>query len=372
MFLLRLKLDLRTAVAAWQTFGFARESFIYTLRRPLFTALMRVMLALDNVCVPRFRRVEVRSPLFIIGHPRSGTTFLHRLLNQTREFCAFEAWEIFLPSLVARRILKGFIERLIRQNRKTYQPKEVGHEGLLDEIEEEELLFMFNGNTQFVTCVSPLAFSDWDFSELVDADAQPEPIRRATMAFLKGCFQRQICWTGKTQVVAKMNYSGMRIRSLLDAFPGGKIVYVVRSPLEAIPSHLTLHRNMFDHMWGLKRIPRARLARYYERRYRHNVAFYRHLEDLLAKGVVPPGQLLVLRYDELREDLAATIDKIAEFAGLALSGELRQAIAAHGREQKAYQRPHKNLHLEEFGLTEERVREDLAFMFDKYGFEQSR
>ncbi len=372
MFLFRLKLTLRTAVAAWQTFGFGRDAFIYTVRRPLFIAWMRVMLALDNVFFPRVRRVEVRNPLFIIGHPRSGTTFLHRLLNQTREFCAFEAWEILLPSLTARRILKGFIKRLIRRNRNTYQPAEVGHEGQLDQIEEEELLFMFNGNTQFVTSISPLAFSDWDFTELVYAEAQPESIRRETMAFLKGCFQRQIYWTGKTQVVAKLIYSGMRIRSLLDAFPDGKIVYVVRSPLEAIPSHLTLQRNVFDHMWGLKRIPRARLERYYERRYKYNVAFYRHLEDLIAKGDVPAGQFMVLQYEEMRENLAAAIGKIADFASLKLSGELQQEIAAHGCKQKVYQRPHKNLDLQEFGLTEERVREDLAFVFDKYGFGKSR
>jgi len=372
VFLFRLKLTLRTAVAAWQTFGIGREAFIYTVRRPLFVAWVRAMLALDNVFFSRFRRVEVQRPLFIIGHPRSGTTFLHRLLTQTREFCAFEAWEIFLPSLVARRLLKGFIDRLIRQNRKTYQPAEVGHEGLLDQIEEEELLFMYNGNTQFVTCLSPLAFSDWDFTELVYAEAQPEPIRRETMAFLKGCFQRQILWTGKTQVIAKMNYSGMRIRSLLAAFPDARFVYVVRSPLEAIPSHLTLHRKMFEHMWGLKDIPRARLDRYYERRYRHNVAFYRHLEDLIATGDLPAGQFMVLQYEDLRENLGAMVRKITDFAGLTLSGELQREIAAQGQKQKAYERPHKNLYLQEFGLTEERVREDLAFVFDKYGFDKSR
>jgi len=372
VFLFRLKLDFRTAVAAWQTFGLSREAFVYTIRRPLFTAAMRLLLALDNVCFPRLRRVEVRNPLFIIGHPRSGTTFLHRVLTQTREFCAFEGWEILVPSLLARRLLKRLIERLIRQNRKTALPAQAGHEIRLDEIEEEEMLFLFNGNTQFASCVSPLGFSDEDFTELVYAEAQPEAIRHETMAFLRGCFQRQIYWTGRAQVVAKMNYSGMRIRSLLDAFPDAKIVYVVRSPLEAIPSHLSLDRNVFDHMWGLKRIPRARLERYYARRYRHNVAFYRHLEDLIANGDLLAGRFLVLQYEEMRENLASAIERIVDFAGLRLSDELKQEIATHSRKQPTYQRQHKNLHLEEFGLTEERIREDLAFMFDKYGFEKSR
>ena len=329
---------------------------------------MHLTLALDHVFFPAFRRVEVRKPVFLIGHPRSGTTFLHRLLTRTREFCAFEAWEIFLPSLVARTLLKRVIARRIAQGRTTFFPPEVGHEGALGQIEEEELLFMYTGNTQFVTCVSPLGFGDRDFTELVHADDQPERIRRRTMAFLRGCFQRQIHWTGNTRVVAKMNYSGMRIRTLLEAFPDAKIVYVVRSPLETISSHLTLHRNMFDHMWGVQRIPRDRLERYYERRYEHNVAFYRYLEDLTASGEIPAAQLMVLPYDELREDLATAIRKIAEFAELRLSDELQETIAQQSRTQTAYRRRHTNLHLEEFGLTEERVRKDLAFVFDRYGF----
>jgi hypothetical protein len=357
-------------VAAWQTFGVSRESFIYAVRRPLFTGAVRCALALDNVVFPGFRRGAVRNPVFIIGHPRSGTTFLHRLLTETREFCAFEAWEILLPSLLARRIFKGLIDRRIRQGRAAFFPPEVGHEGALDQVEEEELLLLHNGNTQFITCVSPLGFGDRDFEELVWADDQPAPIRRQTMAFLRGCLQRQIYWTGKTQVVAKMNYSGMRVRSLFEAFPDAKIVYVVRSPLETMGSHLTLHRNMFDHMWGLHRIPRARLHRYYERRYKYNVAFYRYLEDLIEKGDLPPSQFMVMSYDALRADLPGTIDTIADFAGLRLSAELRRRIEARGRTQKAYRRQHRNLHLEEFGLTAERVREDLAFVFDKYGFEK--
>lgn len=364
-----LRLQLRTAVASLQTFGVGGQSFIFGVRRPLFLALVRSALALDHVLFPGFRSIEVRNPLFIVGHPRSGTTFLHRLLNETREFCAFEAWEILFPSLLLRRLVKPLIDRRVREGRAAFFPPEVGHEGALNEIEEEELLLMHNGNTQFVTCLSPLGFGDWDFAELVWADEQPEHVQRGTMAFLRGCFQRQIHWTGKTQVVAKMNYSGMRIRSLLRAFPDAKIVYVVRSPLETIGSHLTLHRNMFDQMWGLDRIPRERLNAYYEKRYRYNVAFYRYLEDLIESGTLPAAQFMVLSYETLRQNLPGTVDALAAFAGLTLGPELRARIAERGRGQKTYTRKHKNLDLEEFGLTEERIRKDLAFVLDKYGFE---
>ena len=327
-------------------------------------------LALDNVFFPKYRRVKVRGPVIMIGHPRSGTTFLHRLLTETHEFCVFEAWELFFPSLTARKLVRRLIHRRIAAGKSTFFSKDVGHEMLLNSVEEEEMLFLYIDNTQFVSCVTPLAFSDAGFAELVFADDQPPRVRRKTMAFLNGCFQRQIYATGKPQIVAKMNYSGMRVRSLLEAFPDAKIVYIVRSPLETIPSHLTLDRNTFNAMWGLDRIPAATLKGYYERRYRHDVEFYQYLENVIQSGAVPADRFLVVRYDDLRNNLGETVRQVVRFTGLQVSAEFESRIQQQSQEQKSFQRKHQNLQLEEFGLSKERIVEDLAFVFDKYGFER--
>ncbi len=364
----RMRMYQRTVAASWRTFGLGYTFLENAIGRPVFKGSNLLAMGLDNLFFPGHRKVEVHKPVLIVGHPRSGTTFLHRLLTQTREFSVFETWEILLPSLTARALARPLVRRLIQRGKGTLFPKKVGHHSALAEVEEEELLFFHTGNTQFVSCLSPLAFSDADFEELVYADDQPANERRKAMAFLKACFQRQIYQTGKPRIVAKMNYSGMRVRSLVEAFPDAKIVYVARSPLETIPSHLSLHRNMFDHMWGLDRIGPEALSRYYERRYRHNIAFYRYLEDVIESGVLPPDQFMVLPYDALREDLAGTVDRVIEFAELPVSDELRERIVRESGEQKSYQREHKNSKLEEFGLSKQRVLDDFAFVFDKYGF----
>ena len=360
-----------TLEGTWRAFGLSRELFVSGVRRPLFTAAARTAMALDHVFFPRFRRTPVRAPLFLIGHPRSGTTFLHRLLTQTREFSVFEFWEILCPSLTARVIVKPIAQRIIARGQGTFFPKETGHLGALDQVEEEELLFLHTGNTQFASCLSPLAFSDWDFTELVFADDQPPATRRRATRFLRGCLQRQLYATGLNRAVTKMNYSAMRTRSLLEEFPDAKFVYLVRSPLETIPSHLTLHRNMFNHLWGVDRIPQPLLARYYERRYRHNVAFYRYLDELIAAGVLPADRFLVVSYDELRNNLAETMARVIPFADLECSNRLRELITEQAAAQSRYERPHHNRPLEEFGLTRERIVSDLEFIFDRYGFSKA-
>ena len=157
-----------------------------------------------------------------------------------------------------------------------------------------------------------------DFTELVMADEQPPAIRRSAMKFLRGCLQRQIYLHRQAAACDEDDdYSAMRTRSLLEEFPDARFVYIVRpSPLETIPSHLTLHRNMFEHMWKLRRIPPNLLQRYYERRYRHNLEFYRYMETLIESGAVPQNQLLVVPYNEFKTNLAAQMDQIIDFTGL--------------------------------------------------------
>ena len=103
-------------------------------------------------------------------------------------------------------------------------------------------------------------------------------------------------------------------------------------------------------------------------RYRHNVAFYRYLEDLIERGDLPPERFLAISYDALRRDVVGSVDAICRFAGLSLSSELRAKIEEQSRRQAGYSREHVNSPLEEFGLTRERVVQDLGFIFDKYGF----
>ena len=51
----------------------------------------------DKVFFPALRRVEVRNPVFIIGHWRSGTTHLHNLLAADPGLRSLPYWESLEP-----------------------------------------------------------------------------------------------------------------------------------------------------------------------------------------------------------------------------------------------------------------------------------
>jgi hypothetical protein len=73
---------------------------------PVFLTSAWIGWRLDNLMFPRYRRVNVRQLVFIIGNMRSGTTFLHRLMaKDTRNFCYLRTWELgFAPTIIQRKL----------------------------------------------------------------------------------------------------------------------------------------------------------------------------------------------------------------------------------------------------------------------------
>ncbi len=360
---------LRMIPAAFETFGVRRACTIapYALM-PMFTW---ATMWLDDFFFPAYKRVDVERPVFIVGHPRSGTTFLHRSMTGTGDFASFRMWETLVPSLSARRLIGPIIHRLFALYEKDMADASTyfddgAHETSLDAVEEEELLFYPIFDTQFAISFTPLAFDDREYLSLVYPERARPRRREASMHWLRECFQRQILASGRSRIVAKMPFSTMRISSLLKAFPDAFVVYLVRSPLETIPSLLSLHRSFFAHRWGLETIPSERLERYYRRRYHYMVALYRHFHDEWRRGVIPRSQLLIVPYARVRSAIRDLVSEIAERADFRLSPRLAAELQRIHDRQAQRRATHTNRPLEDFGLSEAQVRADLAFVWEDF------
>ncbi len=360
-----LSVYLRLLSACRRTFGSGKAFLGWLILVPAFFLFTQITLWLDRLFFPGYRKVEVKQPVFIIGHPRSGTTLLHRTLTQCGEFACYRAWELFFPALTARWLVRPLLS-LQRRRRRTLVPAEVGHEVGLDEVEEEEFLFLHRLDTQFLLTRTPLAFDEFEHPEVRLHDAQPAARRRASAAFFKECLQRQIFVTGRSRVVAQLHFSVHRVKTLLETFPDARFIYLVRSPLETIPSHLSLVQAGLKFQWGENRLPREVMERFFERRYRYNRDLYEYSRELFQTGVLNERNTLVLPYEMLSSNLQAGMARVFEFIGHRPSETLQATITAQAVEQKAYQRPHTVLPLEAFGLSEARVREDLAFVFNGF------
>ncbi len=358
-----IKTYFKLVKASASTFGILSADFAKTLGVPFYLMFTHLCLFLDNIFFPGYKKVEIKNPIFIIGHPRSGTTFFHRLMLKTDEFNSFKAWHLQFPSLTARKLMKGNVERRIKNGKHVMFPPETGHHTRLDTVEEEEQLFLHMTDSQFVSIIFSLAFYSGDFDELLYNDSQAH--RKASIRHFKNCLKRHIYYTGKTQVMARCNFSAMRIKTLAEAFPDAKFVYIYRSPLETIPSHLSLNYHVFDYKWGLDNIGEESMMRYFDRRYRYNVEFYKYMENIVGNTDLLKDRVIDIFYDDFLFNFEPTIKRVREFMGIEFSEEMEKVIEEQAEKQKSYKRKHKNYDLEKFGIKEERLRKDLDFMFEK-------
>jgi hypothetical protein len=126
---------------------------------------------------------------------------------------------------------------------------------------------------------------------------------------------------------------------------------------------------LLDRCYGVDNIPAPKLKQYFKTRYQYNIEFYKHFEVLKRDHVIPEDSLLEITHEQIRTDLWGVVQKIKIFGGLSFSPELEKKLEKQAELQSSYKRKHQNLSLEQFNLTEEKIRADFDFVFKRYGFE---
>jgi hypothetical protein len=67
---------------------------------------------LDRIFYRGLARETIDRPIFIIGNPRSGTTFLHRFLAEQGDVVGFRVYEMLVPSLTGQKLIKPLLPLL--------------------------------------------------------------------------------------------------------------------------------------------------------------------------------------------------------------------------------------------------------------------
>ncbi len=151
--------------------------------------------ALDHVIYPGFRKQPIERPVYVIGSPRSGTTFLHSLLALDHEpFTSLKLYETLPPSILLCRLaeLAGRIDRLLgrpfgrlmnRIERKAFAGWDDVHATALGRHEEPEGTWVLRTLTPAIYLLFP--FLD-ELPELADLGAvKSERVRRCAVRFYR-------------------------------------------------------------------------------------------------------------------------------------------------------------------------------------------
>ena len=329
---------------------------------------------LDNIFFPRYRQQDIRQPIFIIGPPRSGTTYMQRLLAQDEtRFSSMKSWEIlFAPSVTQKKFFKSLgaldslcgspLFRLISAvEKRMYKNLSAIHPASLFEAEEDGmiLLHIFSSATAFF--VLPFAEEFWPYF-LFDQEL-PAAQRRRILGFYKRCVQNHLYVFGKNkQFLSKNPMFSTMVQSLDDIFPDAKFVYMARTPLEAVPSTISLISYYFSAVMSPLH-PNPFLDDQLEMLSLYYNYPLKQFHDL------PPDRQQIIRYTALVEHPAQTVSDLCASFGLEMNPAYIQLLERkQGRAQK-----HTSTHeysLEKLGLTRDAIIEKYAAIFDRFGFEK--
>ncbi len=337
---------------------------------PILELLIWSGLLADEVLYPGYRRRKVRGPLFIVGNFRSGTTFLHRLLSMdSGQFTTMEMWEIlFTPSIVGRRIVGAMgrldamlgrpLGRLRSRVERRWQRQNVMHKVSLREPEEDDYLLLHIWSA--LTTGLSAGLLDEAAPYVRFDGALPARERRRIMAFYRRCLQRHLHARGGDRYLAKNPALTPKLATLLEAFPDAKVINLVRTPLEAVPSFVS----MMEFSWRVVGAPSEgpALGDFILDMAGH---WYRHPTEVLAD--LPEEQHITIRYDDLVGDPDSVVRAIYERFGFEISPDFAAVLHAESERSRDFNSRHA-YDATDLGLPPERIAGELADVLARFGF----
>ncbi len=191
----------------------------------------------------RIEEVEIEAhPLFILGHPRSGTTHLHNLLLLDPEFAAPTLLQVFFPHsflLTERVFLRTLGSRL---------PKTRGFDnvelGLGTPQEEELALCSLGAPSTYMSLLLPQRVDEYA-KYLSLRELPSDGVERWKSIYVK--YLRKLTFRFGRRLALKSSPNTARIQTLLELFPDARFVHISRHPYSLFQSYRTfliyLHKN---------------------------------------------------------------------------------------------------------------------------------
>ena len=328
---------------------------------------------LDDIFFPAHKTHPVEKPLFILGNLRSGSTFLHRLLSRDSEtFTSLTTWDIYLAPSVTQKKLAQLVSRLDKKylggvlhrilfafDRATLGQLKI-HPISFFQPEEDENIHLHIWDGYFVSFLFPFMDEFPDYQHF-DTALSPEHKRRI-MSFYKSMLQRHMYATGKKYFVAKNPAFSPKIETLVEFFPDARIIYLVRNPLDMLPSTVS---------W----------INYARRQFTEPKEDWLYIDEILEMtqhwyryplqylDAHPSPRHLILNYDNLIQRPEAVLRAFYEQFGYPDKPGLDDIVDEAVKETLAYRSDHV-YSFEDMGFTREQIVELYADIFERFGFEK--
>ncbi|MFH2141410.1 MAG: sulfotransferase [Bacteroidota bacterium] len=346
-----------------KAFGVRKLHLLILFIKSLHGCLNSIFLFFDYIFYPRFRKTKLSKPVFLIGHPRSGTTFMHRfIIENSDEFRSLNLYDMLFPSLTSKKVSKRWIPKMEKiAFDKLYDPV-IHKTGLYKAETEDVALFLryFDG------------LLSWNYFFLhknykTEKDFEKKAIRKLSrnkyIIYLRNVYKRNL-YKSDQRMLSKSFALIFCFNKIVEDYPDGKIILMLRDPVYAIPSFISLVSGVQNKMNKLDKQSEEIRNRFYSNFYKTSLLYYKKFHEIVSRNDTNPN-LLMITHKELMSDFDTAINKIILFYDMKVTEKLSAAISDQIKKQTVFKSKHE-YSLNDFGLSEEQVREDFAFIYKNY------
>lgn len=296
------------------------------------------------------KREQVKQPIFIVGHFRSGTTYVHDALNELDTVVAPRMVDCLYPYL--NKYFKFMLVPILK--------KALPETRLMDKMkvtwdspqEEEFALSLMTFDTSVSFLYAPKSNSKQLNSSVLLTDERAKS--KWLKAHLKFARKLQSMNKGKT-LVFKSPSNTARIKELLEIYPDAKFIHIARNPMDVIPSTLNLYKKLLPE-FSLQDESQIDLDEFV-------FTFYEQMMDkyLLDCEKLNSAQLFELNYEEFVEQPMANLEKAFQQLQIPISIDSLEPFFAS---RKSFSRNKFDLEKE----LKETISKRCSAVFDKFNY----
>jgi hypothetical protein len=280
------------------------------------------------------------APIFIIGHWRSGTTYVHQLLAQNPHFAFVTFTQTMIPGMfLTENIFKAIVKASMPDMRPMDNVELNPHSP-----EEEEYALGNLGPYSFYHALSfPKKFRDIFDKYVLFEDIDARTVDEWKSLYLHFLRKISIAANGK-RIILKNPANTGRIRILLDLFPDAKFIHVVRDPYVTYCS--TMHwLNKELELEALQNVDRATMRESVMINYEKLLKRY-----LQERQLIPRGNLVEVKFEEFENDPIGGIERIYSELGFELDLETRALVGEFVSSVAGYKK--NTYHLDQESIQE--------------------
>ena len=351
---------------AYQTIGITFSRWISPFFVGLYLLTIRtinfIFMKIDWLFYPFKLREKIKKPILIVGNPRSGTTFIHRYLSDNGLGTGSKLYQMVFTSTVLQKLIKPILPLLEKISPAKFHSDEV-HKTSLTAIETDDTSLLFRFFDGFFLYAFILSWAKEDLLDWFQPKIRDNSKR--DFDWLDTMWRRTLISSDSERMIGKLFSISVNIPAFLNKFPDAKLLYMIREPLNVIPSGLSLVTGVLDGVFGFWSLPKEKRQFYIDRLYKALVELQLRFHEDWISGKIDKSKVMIVKYDKMMSDFEGLMGDVLEFVDYKPSEELLNKINKTAESQRSYKSKHK-YDLDKFGLSEEKIRKDCAKIYETF------